>query len=315
MKTVFVLNPKAGKGKGLDKIKAQVDSAIENLGVDAGIYLTKAVGDGEKFAALAASEAQKKGENIRIIACGGDGTFNEILNGIMGYDCASVGIMPIGTGNDFVRNFPDAGDFLDVESQLCGEPVRCDVMKYSGVIDGKEQSRYCGNMFNIGFDCNVVDLTAKLKKYPLIKGSLAYLAAVVGILVKKKGANLRVEIDGEVAEEGPVLLCAIANGSFCGGGVKSSPEARLDDSLMDANIIYNVSRREFLQKFPSYSKGTHLGLSDIDRLLYYKQCKEVRITPLEDTMRLCVDGEVCDSEEILIEMVPQAFNFSLPVKK
>ena len=76
-------------------------------------------------------------------------------------------------------------------------------------------------MFNIGFDCNVVDLTAKLKTYPLLAGSMAYLMAVLCILIRKKGADLRVELDGEVYEDGPVLLTALANGSFCGGGVKS----------------------------------------------------------------------------------------------
>ena len=126
-------------------------------------------------------------------------------------------------------------------------------------------------MFNIGFDCNVVDLTARLKTYPLLKGSIAYLAAVAGILIKKKGANLKIEIDGETVHEGPLLLTAIANGSFCGGGVKSSPKASLNDGLIDANIIYNVTRREFIRKFPAYSKGTHFQLPDIDKILYYRQ--------------------------------------------
>ena len=65
------------------------------------------------------------------------------------------------------------------------------------MLDGRVQTRYCANMFNIGFDCNVVDLTAKLKTYPLLAGSMAYLMAVLCILIKKKGADLRVELDGE----------------------------------------------------------------------------------------------------------------------
>lgn len=147
------------------------------------------------------------------------------------------------------------------------------------MLDGRVQTRYCANMFNIGFDCNVVDLTAKLKTYPLLAGSMAYLMAVLCILVRKKGADLRVELDGEVYEDGPVLLTALANGSFCGGGVKSAPIARLDDGLMDVNIIYNVSRREFLSKFLAYSKGTHMQLPGIEKIIFARQCRRAVITP------------------------------------
>lgn len=312
MKTIFVLNPKAGKGKGLDKLRSRISQASDKLGIEAGVYLTKAIGDGEKFANLAAAEAESKGEEIRLIACGGDGTVNEVLNGVIGHENASVGIMPIGTGNDFVRNFPEAGDFMSVEAQLQGEIVKSDVIRYTGLIDGKEQARYCANMFNIGFDCNVVDLTAKLKTYPMVKGSFAYLAAIFATMVKKKGAKLKVEVDGEVIENGPLLLTAIANGGFCGGGVNSAPIASLTDGLMDINIIYNVTRREFLKKFPAYSKGTHMELPDIDELLYFKQCKKVKITPLDGTMRLCTDGEIVDAGVVEMEVIPAAVNILLP---
>ena len=313
MKTIFVLNPKAGKGRGLDKIKEEVLASADKLGVEAGIYVTKSRGDAENFARLAASEAENAGEEIHIIACGGDGTLNEVLNGVMGFDCAAVGVMPTGTGNDFVRNFPDAGDFMSINAQLKGKVERCDAIRYSGFIDGREQKRYCANMFNIGFDCNVVDLTATLKEYPLLKGSFAYLAAVMGILIKKKGANLKVEIDGEVVEEGPLLLTAVANGGFCGGGVNSAPKASLSDGLMDINVIYNVTRREFLKKFPYYAKGTHLELKGIDEILLFKQGHDVVITPLDGTMRLCTDGEIVDAGRVHMEMVPAAFNFIVPV--
>lgn len=312
MKTIFLLNPKAGKGRGLDKIKEAVARASQELDTEAGAYLTKSIGDAEKFARLASLEAETKGEKVRLIACGGDGTLNEVLNGVMGFDSASVGVMPIGTGNDFVRNFSDTDSFLDVCAQIEANTVKCDVIKYSGIIDGREQTRYCANMFNIGFDCNVVDLASRLKTYPLLKGSIAYLAAVAGILIKKKGANLKIEIDGETVHEGPLLLTAIANGSFCGGGVKSSPKASLNDGLIDANIIYNVTRREFIRKFPAYSKGTHFQLPDIDKILYYRQCRDVVITPLDGTMRLCTDGEITDAERVHMEIVPDAVEVAVP---
>ena len=317
MKTIFIINPKAGTGKNLDKRKDEITKMAAELGVEVGFYITKAVGDAEKFARLVCEEtkAANPDEELRLVACGGDGTVNEVLNGIMGYENAVLGVVPIGTGNDFVRNFPENADFLDISAQLQGYTMKSDVIKYSGVIDGKEQTRYCINMFNIGFDCNVADLTQTLKTYPLLSGSVAYLAAIVGMLVKKKGANLKVELDGEVVENGPLLLTAVANGGFCGGGVNSAPTASINDGMMDVNVIYDITRTKFLKKFPHYSKGTHMELPDIDDFLLFRQCKEAVITPLDGSMRLCVDGEIVDAGEVKMQMMPLAVNVLVPKAK
>ncbi len=317
MKTIFIINPKAGTGKNLDKRKKEITDIAKELGVEVGFYITKSVGDAEKFAKIVCQETaiENPEEEIRLIACGGDGTVNEVLNGMMGYSNAVLGILPIGTGNDFVRNFPENVDFFDIESQLQGYTMKSDVIRYSGVIDHKEQIRYCINMFNIGFDCNVADLTQTLKTYPLLNGSMAYLAAVVGMLVKKKGAKLKVELDGEVVENGQLLLTAVANGGFCGGGVNSAPTASINDGLMDVNVVYNISRINFIKKFPYYSKGTHMDLPDLNNFLLFKQCKKAVITPLDGTMRLCADGEIVDAGEITMEMMPMAVNVLVPRAK
>ena len=312
MRTIFVINPKAGKGKGIDKLVEKIRIASEKTGIKADIYMTKAVGDGEAFADLIGKETAASSETVRLIACGGDGTLNEVLNGVIRYENLTVGVVPIGTGNDFCRNFPDDGDFLDIEAQLRGKVIKCDAIKYSGLLAGKQQTRYCANMFNIGFDCNVVDLTAKLKNYPLIAGSFAYLMGVAITYIKKKGAKLRVELDGQVIEDGPLLLTAIANGGFCGGGVHSSPYASVTDGIMDVNVIFNVGRLDFLKKFPYYAKGTHMELPDIDHIIYAGICRSAKVTPLEGTMRLCTDGEIVDAGEIEFEMVPAAFNLLVP---
>lgn len=317
MKTIFIINPKAGTGKNLDKRKEEITKMAAELGVEVGFYITKAVGDAEKFARLVCEETQisNPDEELRLVACGGDGTVNEVLNGIMGFSNAVLGVVPIGTGNDFVRNFPENADFMDIKSQLQGYTMKSDVIKYSGVIDGKEQTRYCINMFNIGFDCNVADLTQTLKNYPLLSGSVAYLAAIVGMLIKKKGANLKVELDGEVVENGSLLLTAVANGGFCGGGVNSAPTASINDGVMDVNVIYDITRTKFLKKFPYYSKGTHMELPDIDDFLLFRQCKEAAITPLDGNMRLCVDGEIVDAGAVKMEMMPLAVNVLVPKAK
>lgn len=312
IRNIFIVNPKAGQGKGNSKFTEKIKQEADKLGVPVEVYTTAGVGDAEILAKQIAEEVT--GET-RIYACGGDGTLNEVLNGAVGNDNISVGVIPIGTGNDFCRNFPEGGDFLDIASQLNAKSTKCDAIKYSGVLAGTEKTRYCANMFNIGFDCNVVDLTATLKNYPLLSGSMAYLMAVFAILVKKKGANLKIEIDGEVKHDGPLLLTAVANGSFCGGGVKSSPMASTSDGLMDINIIYNVKRTEFIKKFPYYSKGTHMELPDISKILYAAQAKRIAITPNEGTMRLCADGEIVDAGRVDMEIVHDAFSFLIPQRR
>lgn len=310
MKTVFIINPKAGKGKGTDQLIKNISDEADRQETEIEIYLTKGVGDAEQYARCCCEGYQS--DTLRLIACGGDGTLNEVLNGAVGHDHAVVGIVPIGTGNDFCRNFPKAGDFRNIEAQLRGSVTDCDAICYSGLLNGIEQRRYCANMFNIGFDCNVVDLTARLKKYPLISGSFAYLLAVLLILIRKKGADLTIELDGEVCQNGRLLLTALANGSCCGGGLRSAPHASVHDGWMDVNIIYDVSRWNFLKKFPYYAKGTHMDLPDIQKVLLSKRCRKALITPRTGKMRLCTDGELSDAGCITFEVVPHAFHLLLP---
>ena len=112
MRTVFIVNPKAGKGRGREKFIKEIEAASKKTGVAVEVYSTRAVGDGEALAAQLAREAEARGEETRIIACGGDGTLNEVLNGAMRHDHVAIGVVPIGTGNDFCRNFPEAGDII-----------------------------------------------------------------------------------------------------------------------------------------------------------------------------------------------------------
>ena len=308
MRFVFIVNPKAGKGKGVDKFKNILAETGIRLKKDFEIYTTESVGDGENYVR---TQCKKSKIPTAYIACGGDGTFNEVLNGIFGFEYAYAGVIPIGTGNDFCRNFKEC-DFTDVEAQFNGAPVPCDVIRYSGVVNEKNITKYCANMFNIGFDCNVADMTAKLKQYPLIKGSLAYFLSILVMLVKKKGADLKIEIDGQEVHNGKLLLTSIANGCFCGGGVKSNPYAKTSDGLIDVNIIKDVPRRMFIPCLPKYMKGT---LFEADKYTHFAstvQCKNIVVTP-KDRMRLCVDGEIFDAEKVNFEIIPNGINIIKPI--
>jgi hypothetical protein len=117
---------------------------------------------------------------------------------------ADVGIVPIGTGNDFCRNFDSSFD--DVAEQFGGSVVKCDAIRYTTETENGTVTGYCANMFNIGFDCNVSDMTANMKKKPFISGSMAYFISILVNLITKKGENLRIEVDDTVKHSG---LCRI----------------------------------------------------------------------------------------------------------
>lgn len=310
MKFVFLINPMAGKGNSIERLKSAITEAGKKLQKNFEIYTTKSVGDAEAYVH---NRCENDSSPTAYMACGGDGTFNEVLNGAYGFPNASVGVIPTGTGNDFCRNF-EGCDFADIESQFGGTPSPCDLIRYKGSVNGTEVVKYCANMFNIGFDCNVVDMTAKLKQYPFIKGSPAYFLGILGVLIKKKGADLKIEIDGKEVHNGKLLLTAIANGCFCGGGVKSNPYAKTDDGLMDINIIKDVPRRMFVPCLPKYMKGT---LFETDRYAHFAsttQCKSVIITP-NGSMRLCVDGEIFDAEKVEFDILSKGINIIKPANK
>ncbi|MGN0659013.1 MAG: diacylglycerol/lipid kinase family protein [Emergencia sp.] len=313
MKHYFFVNPAAGQGKGTEKLIAEIEAAAGELQTEYEIYVTKGIGDGERRAGEIAEGL--KGQPARFYACGGDGTFNEIINGIAGKPGIAAGCIPTGTGNDMVRNFPQAGDFMSPRSQMLGQTETVDLIRYAGVIDGTYQQRYCANMFNIGLDCNVVELAGRLKKKPFIAGSMAYLLAVAGIFIQKKCIGLHLEEEGEVLVDGDVLLCAIANGSYCGGGMHTAPQSVLNDGLFDLNIISDVSRLTFLKLFPKYQAGTHLQVPGIEEIVRVRKCRKLSLRPLKESFFLCADGEISVAEAVEFEMAPGALEFVIPARE
>ena len=328
MKHIFILNPAAGQGEAT-RITGEIEQTAHERGLsfvhdekgdhkglgenDILIYETKGYLDAERYVREITSTADKDWK-LRFYACGGDGTMHEVVNGCVGRDDVEIAQFPFGTGNDFVRSFHDAGSFLDIKAQMDGRIIRCDAIKYTGRINGKDIKRYCMNMFNIGLDCNVVDLTARLKKIPYVKGSFSYYLGAVILMIEKKGADLRIEYDDGTLYDGKLLLVAIGNGRFCGGGVQAVPKAEVDDGRFDVSLVENIKRRDFAFLFRLYKEGTHLMDERSRKFFKYKKCKKLKITPNKGTMKLCTDGEVTEAGPVEFEIVPYAINFVIPKK-
>lgn len=344
MKHIFILNPAAGKGRAGRTFLPKIIETAKRLGVDYEIHRTIAPGDARHFvktrceanisgAGEAESRAGVAGEGgedvLRFYAVGGDGTLNEVANGAYGYDRVEIAMIPAGTGNDFPRSFGELKYFEDIEAQILGEGRPVDLIRYEAVVpnpltgsisydldsifdsDPDPVVRYCINMFNIGLDCNVADKVAKIKEYPFVPGPMAYGLGVGIVLGKKEGVNLEICLDNGEIYEGDLMLVAIGNGSYCGGGFKGVPRASVDDGFIDISIVEDISRRTFLSLLGKYRKGTHLEDPAVRSFLTYRRCKSLTIRPIS-AVKLCTDGEISMVGETTFEIIPGGIKFSVP---
>lgn len=318
MKYHFVVNPNSGKRKNRKRFIEGLEAAAKKLDIEYQVYYTTEAGDGERYVRelcrRSAGDGAREAERLRIYACGGDGTINEVVNGAFGFSNVEIGAVPLGTGNDYIRNYGTASDFLHMERQLTGRSVSSDLIGYRAEYRDAVKEGYCANMFNIGFDCNVVDMTSRVKRWPLVGGTLAYMISVAIILIEKKGADLRILYSNGREAGGKILLIAIANGCYCGGGVKGVPYCKLDDGLMDVSVVNDMSRRFFVALFPSYSKGVHMEKRQIrdNGVIQYTKEETLTVIANGESLRLCTDGEITTQKKVEFWMEPEAFKFIVP---
>ncbi len=318
MKHIFVMNPAAGKGKAGEIFLPKIIETAKRMAVDYEIHRTIAPGDAEHFVRVRC-EALKRDSNLtphRFYACGGDGTLNEAANGAYGYSNAEIAMIPAGTGNDFPKMFGSVSQFEDIEKQICGSARTIDLIRYEAVsaddaLEATVTVRYAINMFNIGLDCNVADEVVRIKQYPFVSGTFAYILGIGVVLGKKEGVTLKICFDDDEIQEGEIMLTAIGNGCYCGGGFKGVPNALIDDGLMDVSIVGKISRRKFLSLIGKYRKGTYLYDPATAGIINYKKCRSLKIIPC-NKMKICVDGEISTVGQTTFEIVPHAIKFSVP---
>lgn len=236
-------------------------------------------------------------------ADGGDGTISEVLDGAARIDGAEVGVIPIGTGNDFCRSCTPAELYFDIEAQINGTAMPIDAVKYNG--------KYSANMINIGFDCEVVKEAARIKRKPWVPGGLAYIFALVKTLIRKPGAAFTLSVDGGKPEHYSLLLCAVANGPYCGGGFDALPMAELSDGKVNIIKVKNVTRLKFLTVVKYYKDGTLPDRKTADTLCEYVSCRHA-VFEFDKTQAVCVDGEIHELDRLEIDVEPGRFLFSAP---
>ena len=303
MKYYFITNPAAGKKNSCELLSESIRNACEDKGVCYEIYETKCEKDATDYVKQVCESHVGENEALRFYACGGDGTLGEVVSGTVGYPFASVGLIPKGTGNDFVRNFTNKELFFDISAQLEGESHSIDVLSCNDT--------YAINMINIGFDCEVVKKMVKIKHWPFAPSKLAYILGVVPTFIRKPGVKVRACVDGAPYREMSLLLLTVANGCYCGGGFHSNPEALITDGKINALFVNNIKRLRFVQLVSSYKKGTHI-VPENASILSTADCTSLDLV-FEGTQSLSIDGEIVDVDgKAHIEVIRGGINFVVP---
>ena len=296
MKHLFIINPAAGKYDHTGEFTQKIREACDKRCLAYEILVSRAPGDCTRIAQAAAAT----GDPVRIYACGGDGTLNEVVNGAVGYRNAAVTHFPGGSGNDFIRIFSDPMAFRDL-----GRLLDADVASFDLIRCGREQ--YALNICSIGFDARIGTSIGKYKRLPLVSGSGAYVLSTGVNLVKGVHRHYVVEIDGEMFDGRQTLIC-IANGRWYGGGFNPVPEAEPDDGLLEVLLVKAVSRATVANVVGKYKKGQYAQLPDLIR---HFQCKRVVIR-CDDKSEVNLDGELLMRKEATFEVVPNAIRFFYP---
>lgn len=302
-KHYFIINPNAGKFDVSKEVSSEIEKAFKGSSDEYNIYITKGRNDAEEYAKFICNK--EINEIIRFYACGGDGTLNEVVNGIIGFDNASVSVIPHGTGNDFINNFEESIGFYDIKTQIYFKPKKIDLIKINDT--------YAINLCNIGFDAMVAENTNKFKKLPLINGQGAYTLSIFYSLFHKITSNLEITIDNREIIKGEFLLCVVANGLTYGGGYKGAPLAEINDGFIDLCIIKKVSRFKLIKLIGVYKNGEHLGNEELRDYFIYKRCKVINIKS-DNKFSTCIDGEMFEETNINISIAENAIEFLSPTK-
>ncbi len=294
-KTTVILNPTAGRGAGA-QLSPQIVAYLRDHGLDFELATTNAPG----HATVLAKEAVTRGRD-RLLAVGGDGTFNEVLNGMMQAGSTSdgpvLGIVPIGTGNDMAYGVGLPLDWQQASQVIAQGSTR--VLDVGQVQCDNDSDLFFGNGVGIGFDAIVNIESRKLKR---LRGFPLYFVALMKTLIAYYHApEVTIHVDG-IATVQSSLMISIMNGRRFGGGFYMTPEALMDDGLFDVCLTGKVARPKMVGFVPRFMRGTHVT----DRRVTLTQGRRISVA-IETPWAAHVDGEIygVGARQLEVELIPQ----------
>ena len=300
MKTELIINLTAGGGKPRPHLKIIFKYLKEN-GFNFKVSYTSYHGEAVELAQKAADNGAEL-----IVSVGGDGTVNEIVNGIMkSKNDPLLGIIPLGWANDFIKSTNIPPNIIEACKILIkGKTKNIDV----GVINDQI---YFANICGVGFDAEVAQLANQMKsKHPNLRILSAFVyvfATVKKLLSPFSYHDVKIKFDGQEIHSN-ILCIAISNGKFYGGRFKITPEAILDDGLLEVCVIEEMGRFKYLSSIPKVFKGTHTSIKGI----YFYRAKEVLIQSSEPVLAQ-VSGEVIEGQKkFTITLLPKSLKLIVP---
>ena len=296
MKHVFIVNPAAGKFDRTEGYRAMIDAAFQPRGLTYELLVSKAPGDCRSLA----RQAAESGEEVRIYACGGDGTLNEVVNGVVGFDNAAVTHFPGGSGNDSIKVFSNPAAFASIDRLLDAEEARFDLIRCNDT--------YALNVLSIGFDARVGTDIARFKRLPLVTGKGAYILSILSNMLHGLSAQYTVTLGSGETISGQKTMICICNGRWYGGSFNPMPEAEPDDGILEVLVVDKVNLLQVASVVGQYQKGHY---ADFPELIRHYRCTDLRIECKEPSV-VNVDGEAIHTTDAKISLVPHAIRFFYP---
>lgn len=304
MKHVFIVNPVSGKADASLYLVPKLIEAAARAGVAYTVELTRR----PKHAIELARQYSEEGEAVRLYACGGDGTLNEVLCGAYPYANAEVASVPCGSGNDFVRNFGTPEDFLKLEENIVGTAIPIDLIAVNNGISAA--------ICSVGIDSEVAYGIPKYRRLPLCGGQMAYNLSIVERLLRPIGKKMRITVDDEVLEDN-YLIAAICNGATYGGGYRAAPMSDLQDGVLDVIVVKKISRLRIAGVLEKYKNGEHYRggqvVPEFSDIMEYRRARRVSVAPVEGgDVIVNIDGECAPASGLTAQILPMAARFVLP---
>ena len=295
MKHLFIINPAAGSRNRTQESSEIIHKVCRARGLDYEIRVSTAPGECSRIA----REAAETGEEYRIYACGGDGTLNEVANGVAGFPNVAITVYSGGSGNDFAKLFDDPKAFFDLHRLMDAEEVAFDMIRCNGDI--------ALNICSVGLDARIGTDVSNYKRLPLLQGFRAYAASTVVNVIRGIAEHYVVEVDRQVYDQEFTFVC-VCNGRYYGGGFNPIPDADPTDGKLDILLVDKVTRSQVPFVIGKYKEGRYQELSHIAKYIKADSIKIICDRPTA----VNVDGELRTAQVVEFQVAPEKIRFFYP---
>ena len=290
----IIANLLSGGGKG-KKVLAQTEEYFKNLGVAYKLLISTYATESVKHGKNCAEEA----ECTKVAVIGGDGTFNEVINGF-GSCSKPIGFIAAGTGNDFIRTMNIPKDPAEAAAVInSGSTVATDVISFNG--------RRCLNILGTGLDVELLQRANRYRK--TFRSSLSYYISLIVTLLTFKNRNYTFSVDGGEKQTVCGIMASVANGKYCGGGLPVAPDSITNDGKIDFILIRKVNRLKLPYLFAKFLKGKLLTLKCVE----FFRCSSLTLE-VNPSLPFNCDGELISCDGLSVNIEEKAINVLCPQK-